>query len=132
MMVFWMLLGGSAGINIAQSLWRLLEFDVGRVSIAVPVGGVVGAVTGVILGLIRDPRLLVFLMAVFAGSASGAVAGKVCWGSVGEIGGQFAGGLLGGIAWGLVLHIGRAKTVLPSPSSLVESEATQRGKAATQ
>ena len=76
MMVFWMLLGGAAGINITQRIWHLLGIDTGEVSIAVPVGGVVGALAGALLGLISHPRWLVLLMAVFAGSAAGAVAGR--------------------------------------------------------
>src|SRR5690348_15760169 len=88
MMAFWMLLGGAAGIGVAQSLWQLLGWGAWDVSIAVPVGGVVGAHAGALLGLINNPRLLVLLMAVFAGSAAGGVAGKVPWGDIGEIGGQ--------------------------------------------
>jgi hypothetical protein len=59
MMVFWMLLGGAAGINVTQRIWHLLGLGAGEVSIAVPVGGVAGA----LLGLINNPRLLVLLMA---------------------------------------------------------------------
>lgn len=99
MMVFWMLLGGASGINITQSLWRYFDFEVGRISIAVPVGGVVGAAAGALLGLISNPRLLVLLMAVFAGSAAGAVAGRLPWGDLGEISGQVLGGLVGALAW---------------------------------
>jgi hypothetical protein len=40
MMVFWMLLGGAAGINITQRIWRLLGIGTGAASVAVPVGGV--------------------------------------------------------------------------------------------
>jgi hypothetical protein len=109
MMAFWMLLGAASGIHATQSAWRLMGFAVGEVSIAVPVGGVAGALAGALLGLISNPRLLVLLMAVFAGSAAGAVAGKVPWGSVGEIGGQVAGGLVGGIAWAAWLFLGRGK-----------------------
>ena len=113
MMIFWMLLGGAAGIKLAQSMWQLLGWEDGEVSIAVPAGGVVGAVGGALLGLISNPRLLVLLMAVFAGSAAGAVAGKVPWGEVGEIGGQVAGGLVGGIAWAMWLLIrGRKESTL--------------------
>lgn len=106
MMAFWMLLGGAAGIRVAQSLWQILGLGAGQVSVAVPVGGAVGAVGGGLLGLIRNPRLLVLLMAAFAGSAAGAVAGKVAWGGVGEMGGQVAGGLVGGIAWAAWLYLG--------------------------
>src|SRR5689334_3270556 len=73
MMTFWMLLGGAAGIKLAQSIWRLLGWGGGEVSVAVPAGGVAGALAGAALGLISNPRLLVLLMAVFAGSAAGAV-----------------------------------------------------------
>jgi hypothetical protein len=79
MMVFWMLLGGAAGIKTMQSIWHLLRVDVGTVAIAVPVGGVVGALAGALLGLINNPRFLVLLMAVFAGSAAGGVAGRLPW-----------------------------------------------------
>src|SRR6476619_6621569 len=109
MMAFWMLLGGAAGIRVAQSLWQLLDLGGGAVSVAVPVGGVIGAVGGGLLGLISNPRLLVLLMAVFAGSAAGAVAGKVPWGDVGEVGGQVAGALVGGVAWAAWLFFGRGK-----------------------
>jgi hypothetical protein len=109
MMTFWMLLGGAAGIKLAQSMWHLLGWGHGEVSIAVPVGGVVGALAGALLGLISNPRLLVLLMAVFAGSAAGAVAGQLAWGVIGEIGGQVAGGLVGGIAWTVWLFIGGRK-----------------------
>jgi hypothetical protein len=105
MMAFWVLLGGAAGIRAAQSIWHLLGVDVGAVAIAVPVGGVVGALAGAFLGLISNPRMLVLLMAVFAGSAAGGVAGKVPWGEIGEIGGQVAGALVGGIAWTTWLYI---------------------------
>ena len=109
MMAFWMLLGGAAGINLARGIWRLGGFGFGDVAIAVPVGGVVGALGGAVLGLISNPRLLVLLMAVFAGSAPGAVAGKLPWGDAGEIRGQVAGGLVGGIAWAAWLFVGRGR-----------------------
>ena len=109
MMAFWMLLGGAAGIKSMQSIWHLLGVGIGDVAIAVPVGGVLGALAGGLLGLISNPRLLVLLMAVFAGSAAGAVAGKVPWGDIGEIGGEIAGGLGGGLAWATWLFIGRGK-----------------------
>ena len=105
MVAFWVLLGGAAGIRAAQSIWHLLGVDVGAVAIAVPLGGVVGALAGALLGLISNPRMLVLLMAVFAGSAAGAVAGKVPWGEIGEIGGQVVGALVGGIAWATWLFI---------------------------
>jgi len=53
--------------------------------------------------------VLVLLMAVFAGSAADAVAGKVAWGEVGEVGGQVAGALFGGGAWAAWLFFGRGK-----------------------
>lgn len=113
---FWMLLGGAAGIKLAQSTWQLLSWGAGDVSIAVPVGGVVGALAGALLGLISSPRLLVLLMAVFAGSAAGAVAGKLPWGEIGEIGGQLGGGLVGGIAWAVWLFVGGGKEAVPAPT----------------
>jgi hypothetical protein len=109
MMVFWILLGGAAGIKIMQSIWHLLGVDVGAVAIAVPVGGVMGALAGALLGLISNPRWLVLLMAVFAGASAGGVAGKVPWGEIGQIGGQVAGGVLGVIAWATWLFFGRGK-----------------------
>jgi hypothetical protein len=109
MMAFWMLLGGAAGIKVAQRTWQLLGWGIGNVSIAVPVGGVIGALIGGLLGLISNPRFLVLMMAVFAGASAGAVAGKLAWGQVGEIGGQVCGVLLGTIAWAVSLFIERRK-----------------------
>lgn len=105
MMAFWMLLGGAVGIKLAQSMWQLLAWGSGNVSIAVPVGGVIGSLAGALLGLISNPRLLVLLMAVFAGASAGTVAGKLRRGEVGEIGGQVGGGLVGGIAWAVWLFV---------------------------
>lgn len=109
MMAFWMLLGGAAGIRVAQSLWQILGLVGGEVSVAVPIGGALGAIGGGLLGLISNPRLLVLLMAMFAGSAAGAVAGKLAWGEIGEIGGQVAGALVGGATWAAWLYFGRGK-----------------------
>ena len=89
-----MLVGAAAGIRVAQSLWQLLDLGGGAVPVAVPIG----AVGGGLLGLINNPRLLALYTAVFAGSAAGAMAGKVAWGEVGDIGGQVAGALVEGIA----------------------------------
>lgn len=75
-------------------------------SIAVPVGAVVGALAAVVVGWISNPRLLVLLMAMFAASAAGGVAGKLAWASVGEIAGQAVGGLLGAITWATWLSVG--------------------------
>ncbi len=105
MMAFWMLLGGAAGIKVAQSVWQLLGWGSGNVSIAVPTGGVMGALAGALLGLISNPRVLVLLMAVFAGASAGAVAGSLPWGTVGEIGGQVAGAVVGGMAWAVWLWV---------------------------
>lgn len=115
MIAFWMLLGAAFGIRFMESVWRLLGVPVGEFSIVVPVGGVVGALGGAFLGLINNARLLVLLMAVFAGSAAGAVAGKLPWGDIGEIAGQLAGGLVGGIAWAAWLHFGREETQVFEP-----------------
>jgi hypothetical protein len=122
MMVFWMLLGGAAGIKAMQSIWHFLGFDVGEVSIAVPFGGVVGALVGVFLGTIVSPRLLVLMMAVFAGSAAGAVAGKLPWHDVGEIGGQVAGGVVGALAWAAWLFAGGGKMPEKSTQSRVKKK----------
>lgn len=113
MMIFWMLLGGAAGIKIVQGIWPFFGFGGGEVAIAIPVGSVAGAVGGALLGLIRNPRSLVLLMAVYAGSAAGAVAGKVTWGEIGEIAGQVGGGVIGGIAWATWLMIERRKESTP-------------------
>lgn len=113
MMCFWMLLGGAAGIKIVQGIWHFLGVSIGEVAIAVPVGGVVGALAGALLSFIQNPRWLVLLMAVFAGSAAGAVTGKVPWGEIGEIGGQVIGGLIGGIAWAVWLVTERKKEPKP-------------------
>lgn len=126
MMAFWMLLGGAAGIKTLQSLWNLLGIEVGVVAIAVPVGGVVGALAGALLGLISHPRLLVLLMAVFAGASAGAVAGKLPWGEIGEIGGQVAGGVVGGIAWATWLLIERGKGSTLEPESFVQEGTEDR------
>jgi hypothetical protein len=107
MMAFWMLLGGATGINAAQGLWRLLGMGDGEMAIAAPIGGGVGALVGALLGLISSPRLLVLLMAMFAGAAAGGVAGKLPWGATGEVGGQVAGGLVGAAAWAVWLFLGR-------------------------
>lgn len=109
MMAFWMLLGGAAGIKLAQSVWQFLGWLSGSVSIAVPAGAVMGALVGALLGLITQPRLLVLLMAVFAGASAGAVAGRLPWGGVGEVGGQVAGGVVGGMAWAVWLWVERKK-----------------------
>ena len=120
MMVFWMLLGGAAGIKIMESIWRLLGVKAGEVTIAVPVGGAVGALAGALLGLINNPRFLVLLMAVFAGASAGGVAGQLPWGDVGQIGGQAAGGLVGGIAWAIWLFIGQESAETVSRSQFQE------------
>jgi hypothetical protein len=109
MMAFWVLLGAASGIRLMESIWRFIDFQVGELSIVVPVGGVVGAFAGGLLGLINNPRLQLLLMAMFAGAAAGAVAGKLPLGDVGEIGGQVAGGLVGGMAWAAWLFIDRRK-----------------------
>lgn len=123
MMVFWMLLGAAAGIKLAQSLWQLLGWSDWVVSVAVPIGGGVGAVVDAVLGLITRPQLLVLLMAVFAGVSAGGVAGKVAWGEIGEIGGQVVGGLAGAAAWATWLFVnrGRNRPIL-TPANLAKSE----------
>lgn len=110
MVVFWMLLGGAAGIKIMESIWHILGVARGELTIALPVGGAVGALAGALLGLINSPRLLVLLMAVFAGASAGGVAGQLPWGDVGQIGGQVAGGLAGGIVWTFWLLLGAGRS----------------------
>lgn len=88
MTAFWALLGGAAGVKLTQSVWQFLGWTDGEVSVAVPVGGAAGAICGALLGLITSPRLLMLLMAVFAGSSAGAVAGQLPWG--GTSGGSVA------------------------------------------
>src|ERR1051326_3509696 len=90
-----------------QSIWHLLGVETGDIAIAVPVGCALGAGAGGLLGLISNPRVLVLLMAMFAGSAAGAVAGKIPWGDLGEVGGQIAGGMVGGIVWAVWLFMSR-------------------------
>ena len=51
MLVFWMLLGGAAGIKLMQGVWHFFEVGVGEVAIAVPVGG------AVVAGLTSDPAV---------------------------------------------------------------------------
>jgi hypothetical protein len=106
MIAFLMVLGSAAGIKIAQSIWQFLGWSTGSVSIAVPIGGVIGAAGGVVLGRISNPRVLVLLMAIFAGWSAGGVAGKIAWGETGEICGQVAIGLLGGLAWATWFFVG--------------------------
>jgi hypothetical protein len=110
MMAFWALLGAAAGIKATQGLWHALDWG-GPVSVAVPVGGVAGAIAGAILGLITRPKLLVLLMAVFAGASAGGVAGQLAWGEIGGIAGQAAGGLVGAAAWATWLFVGRARNL---------------------
>jgi hypothetical protein len=69
LMVFWMLLGGAAGIKITESIWRFRGTESGELTLAVSVGRVVGALAGALLGLIQNPHVLVLLMAVFAGAS---------------------------------------------------------------
>jgi hypothetical protein len=122
MMTFWMLLGGAAGIKLAQSTWQLLGWNGGNVSIAVPAGGVAGALAGALLGFVNNPRLLVLLMAVFTGASAGTVAGKLAWGEVGEIAGQVGGELVGGIAWGVWLVVERRKQEVAAPADTCKED----------
>jgi hypothetical protein len=110
MIAFWILLGASSGIRLMESIWRLLDFQVGALSIVVPVGGVIGATAGALLGFVSNPRWQILVMAVFAGAAAGAVAGKLPWGDVGEVGGQVVGGLVGGAAWWTWMYIDRRRS----------------------
>src|SRR4051794_16856964 len=51
--------------NLAQLVWRFFEWEVGAVSIAIPLGGSIGLVLGAVVGWITRPALLVLLSAVF-------------------------------------------------------------------
>ena len=122
MIVFWMLLGGAAGIKIMESIWRLLGVQSGYLTIALPVGGSAGALAGALLGLINNPRLLVLLMAVFAGASAGGVAGQLPWGDVGAIGGQVIGGLIGGIVWAIWLYMSAGTSPNPEATTLTRQQ----------
>jgi hypothetical protein len=76
---------------------------------------VVGALAGALLGLISNPRLLVLLMAVFAGSAAGAVAGKLPRGRSGSSAAKLAAGWWG-IARAVWLFVGRGKDEVAAPT----------------
>ena len=54
----------------------------------------------------RDRMLLWWIV---LGTVPGAIAGKLAWGEIGEIGGQVAGGMVGGVAWATWLFLGRGK-----------------------
>ena len=110
MMVFGMLLGAATGINLTQAVWRVFGWGVGEVSIAVPVGGGVGALAGALLCLVRDPRLLVLVLAVYAGGSAGAVAGRLPWGAVGEVSGLALGALVGWAAWAAWLFLSAVRS----------------------
>lgn len=77
MMVFWVLLGGAAGIKLTESIWRFRGAESGELTMAVSVGAGVGARAGALLGLIQNPHALVLLMAIFAGASAGGVAGEL-------------------------------------------------------
>lgn len=109
MILFGLLLGAVAGTNFAQFLWRFLGWEVGAISIAVPVGGGIGAACGALVGWVTRPATLVLLGAVFAGWAVGATAGRIAWGSIGEMGGQFTGALAGLAVWACWLFAARRK-----------------------
>ena len=55
MIVFWVLIGGAAGIKMMESIWRFLGFEAGELTIAVPVGGAVGALAGASWACEVDP-----------------------------------------------------------------------------
>jgi hypothetical protein len=99
MLLFWMLLGSVAGINLAQGIWRVAELGAGAFAIAVPVGAVAGAVAGALIGQITRPHLLVLIMAMLAGWSVGGLGGGFAWGELGQLAGGAAGALLGGLTW---------------------------------
>jgi hypothetical protein len=85
----------------------MFGWSVGEVSVAVPVGGGVGAVVGGLLSLVQDVRVRALVIAVFAGGAAGAVAGRLPWGAVGEVSGIGVGALAGVLAWAAWLWAAR-------------------------
>ena len=105
--VFWLLIGAAAGIKLTQGLWSALVLDVGRMSVAVPVGAAVGALVAVLVSWVTNPRALVLLMGVFAGASAGGVTGGLVWGGTGEAIGQAAGGVVGGLTWSVWLFFHR-------------------------
>jgi hypothetical protein len=111
MLVFWMLLGSVAGINLALGLWRAVGLRAGAFAVAVPVGGVVGAVGGRLVGQITRPHLLVLVMALLAGWSVGALGGRLAWAETGEIAGGSTGALIGGLTWLVWLLRGRGGEV---------------------
>jgi hypothetical protein len=111
MLVFWMLLGSVAGINLALSIWRVAGLSAGAFALAVPVGAVVGAVGGGLIGQITRPRLLVLVMAMLAGWSVGALVGGFAWAELGQIAGGFTGALTGGLIWAVWLLRVRGKEI---------------------
>jgi len=109
MLLFGVLLGGVAGINFVQFLWKMLGWTVGHYSIALPVGAVLGACGGALAGRVSDPRVLVLFAGLFAGWATGGTAGKQAWGDVGALAGQFIGAAAGVVVWLAWFLVDRAK-----------------------
>jgi hypothetical protein len=109
MLLFGMLLGGVAGINFVQFLWKMFGWTVGRYSIALPVGAVLGACGGALAGRVSDPGVLVLFAGLFAGWATGSTAGKQAWGDVGALAGQFIGAAAGVLVWLAWFLVHRAK-----------------------
>jgi hypothetical protein len=107
MLAFWMLLGSVAGINLALGIWRVAELSVEAFALAVPVGALVGAVGGGLVGQITKPRLLVLVMAMLAGWSMGALVGGFGWAELGQIAGGLTGSLTGGLIWAAWLLSGR-------------------------
>jgi stearoyl-CoA desaturase (delta-9 desaturase) len=126
MLAFWVLVGAAAGINLMQAVWRMFGWEVGEVSIAVPVGGGIGALLGALLGLVRDPRVLVLLLAVYAAASAGSVAGRLPWGAVGEVAGAAIGGGVGAVAWATWLFAGRG-TAAPTAGPAAVGDEPQDG-----
>lgn len=97
--LFGMLLGAVAGVTFAQVVWKLAGLTVGAITIAVPVGGIGGAVGGGLIARITSPQLLVLVMALLAGWSVGALSGGLAWAETGKLAGGFLGMLLGGLTW---------------------------------
>lgn len=110
-LVFWMVLGSVAGVNLAQGAWRVAGLGTGAFAIAVPIGAVAGAVGGVLVGRITRPRLLVLVMALLAGWSVGGLGGGFAWGEIGQMAGGLAGALVGGLTWAVWVFRGCGKEI---------------------
>jgi hypothetical protein len=110
-LVFWLLLGSVAGVNLAQSVWRVAGLGAGAFAIAVPLGAVAGALGGGLVGRITRPHLLVLVMAILAGWSVGGLCGGFAWAEIGQIAGGLTGALVGGLTWAVWVLRERRKEI---------------------